>query len=655
MWPDWSNTLGPWQWTALGLVPPAIVALYFLKLRRQPLLVPSTYLWRRTVEDLHVNSLWQKLRRSLLLLLQLLLIALVMLALLRPSWEASQLVGGRYIFLIDNSASMSSIDVEPSRLAEAKRRVLQLVDQMNSDDVAMVISFADGSQVAQSFTHNRHELRRAVESIGPTDRPTSIVEALRAAAGLANPGRSATEAKDVPVADALPAKLFILSDGKFPDVTDFSLGNLEPTFVSIGDPESGNAAITALGTSRRENKPEQRQVFARVENFSGQAIAGELTLHHEAALLDAQAIDLEAGQSRGITFDLTDDLRGAVELRFAVSSGVNQLSLDDRAFLALDEPRRAALLVVTSGNEPLRRALQTSRAEEMAEVRLESPAFLATDEYKALAASGRLDLIVFDRCTPAEAPAANAWYIGALPPGKGWTAGEKQAAPQILDTDTSHPLMQLVELADVLVAEGTPLVPPKPHRVLIECTAGPLLAIAPRDAFEDLVLGIELIGVDGVGTNWPVRLSFPVFAMNLLEYFGPSRQQQAAETVRPGAVVAVPVENGAARVAIVDPAGERTELARGPGNQLYYSGTDRIGVYTVEDGPRRRQFAVNLLDPAESDIRPRPEGSIQLGYTQVQGERTWRPGRRELWRWLALGALVLVVVEWYVYNRRLLA
>ena len=55
----------------LAAVPPAIVLLYFLKLKRQPLEVPSTYLWRKSIEDLHVNSIWQRLRQSLLLLLQL--------------------------------------------------------------------------------------------------------------------------------------------------------------------------------------------------------------------------------------------------------------------------------------------------------------------------------------------------------------------------------------------------------------------------------------------------------------------------------------------------------------------------------------------------------------------------------------------------------
>src|SRR5215471_12186252 len=116
--------LSLWQWALIAAVPPAIVALYFLKLRRQPLEVPSTYLWHKSIEDLHVNSLWQRIRQSLLLYLQLLLIALAILALLRPGWRSDKVVDERNIFLIDNSASMSAIDVAPSRLEEAKRRAI---------------------------------------------------------------------------------------------------------------------------------------------------------------------------------------------------------------------------------------------------------------------------------------------------------------------------------------------------------------------------------------------------------------------------------------------------------------------------------------------------------------------------------------------------
>ena len=63
--------LSPWTWIVPLAAAAAVLALYFLKTRRRPIVVPSTLLWRRTIEDRRVNALWQKLRRSILLLLQL--------------------------------------------------------------------------------------------------------------------------------------------------------------------------------------------------------------------------------------------------------------------------------------------------------------------------------------------------------------------------------------------------------------------------------------------------------------------------------------------------------------------------------------------------------------------------------------------------------
>src|SRR5436190_20841872 len=116
MLPTLTNMLSWWQWALVGAVPAAIVLLYFLKLKRQPLEVPSTYLWHKSIEDLHVNSIWQRLRQSLLLFLQLLLLALLILALTGPNWRGQKLEGGRYIFVVDNSASMSAKDARPSPL-----------------------------------------------------------------------------------------------------------------------------------------------------------------------------------------------------------------------------------------------------------------------------------------------------------------------------------------------------------------------------------------------------------------------------------------------------------------------------------------------------------------------------------------------------------
>ena len=129
--------------------------------------------------------------KILLLFLQLLLVALAMFALLRPGWEGTKLDGNRFIFLVDNSASMSATDVQDAknRLEEAKKLVGGMIDQMSSGMTAMIISFADTPQVVQEFTDNRRLLRERLETIEPTDRGTDLHGALELADGLANPSR----------------------------------------------------------------------------------------------------------------------------------------------------------------------------------------------------------------------------------------------------------------------------------------------------------------------------------------------------------------------------------------------------------------------------------------------------------------------------------
>src|SRR3974377_716777 len=111
-WPaEMSSPLGAARWFILAGGPVGIFALSFLKLKRRPVQVPSTLLWRRSLEDLHVNSLFQRLRRNLLLFLQLLAVGLAMLALAGPQGKGSGTKGQRFVLMIDHSASMSATDV----------------------------------------------------------------------------------------------------------------------------------------------------------------------------------------------------------------------------------------------------------------------------------------------------------------------------------------------------------------------------------------------------------------------------------------------------------------------------------------------------------------------------------------------------------------
>jgi len=665
------STLAWWQWLLLATVPPAIIALYFLKLRRHPLEVPSTYLWRRTIEDLHVNSLWQRLRQSILLFLQLLLVLLVILACLRPGWRGKTLEGDRFIFLIDNSASMSATDVEPSRLELAKQRVGQMIDQMKSGDVAMIVSFSDTARIEQQFTDNRNLLRRKLQQIEPTNRTTELGEALRVAAGLANPGRSseADNTTDVQVADALEANLFIFSDGGFDRVENFSMGNLKEVYFAIGAETCRNVGIVAFSTQRNELRPDRLQAFGRLENFGPEDVAVEVSLFLDDRFKDAKQIEVPSQGIAGLEFDLDDVETGTLRLQIEQD---DHLPLDDVAFAAVNVPRRARVLLVTPGNGALETALATDQASRVAEIAFQGPEVLPAEadqknltkrqqQYVKAAQSGAYDLIIYDQCAPANMPQANTLFIGTTPPMEEWAHEPRQEMPQIIDTDRAHPLMQFVEMGDVeLIADCLPLKPPDGGDDLIDADVGTILAIGPREGFEDAVLAFEIEGADPEtkkrysNTDWPIRFSFPVFVNNVLTYLGGGHGTVTTGSSQPGKPILVRSIAPVDRIRITPPPpGEAKEVLRRGQSGFVYTETDELGVYDVREGTFKQvtqQFTVNLFDPTETDIRPKLE--VEAGYETIKGETTWTPMRQETWKYLLLAALIVLGLEWYIFNRR---
>jgi hypothetical protein len=575
-------------------------------------------------------------------------IFLAILALLRPSWKERQLEGERFIFLIDNSASMQATDVGQSRLEDAKQKVLKLIDEMRSGEAAMVISFADSPRVKQNFTDNRPLLREAVRAIEPTSRPTSLREALKVASGLANPGHVGEDFRPTP--DML-VHLYIFSDGKCAPVSGFSLGNLKfrdpekpeeggGAFVPIGRPDASNVGIMAFNVRRSEADPELYQAFARLENFGTEAVDVELGLYRyrrggtgEDQLIDFRELTLPAGKAGGAEFDLEAGESGVLELRLS-SATDDHLAVDDRAWTVVSPPRPVRVLLVTPGNEPLELALTTDSLEEIAEVVRESPKFLEGKQYAEKAVSGGYDLVIYDRCAPKEMPRANTLFIGSLPPQKGWSAKPKVDVPWLMPVSTPHPLMQWIELGNVRLLEGTPLEVPSGGSVLIDSDLGPMLAIAPREGFEDAVLGFVLLGEeegpDGkteryIGTDWMTKESFPVFVLNVFDYLGGARNLLGSGNVQPGRPVVLEGPAPGAKLRVYPPAGRAADLKAGKLGKVNFTDTGELGPYEVRcQGKTLRWFAVNLFHPPESNIRPDPKPVIKIGYVEVEGQTGWK-------------------------------
>ena len=160
---------------------PLVIVLYLLKLRRVDKPISSTLLWRQSLEDLKANTPFQKLRSNLLLFLQLLILILLSLAIARPALRFTGLTERNLIVLLDNSASMGSVDIAPSRLGFAKQHIQNIIDNLSAGDSMMLIAFSKGSDALSPFTKDRRKLSQDLQWVEVTDQPTDMDEAFRIA------------------------------------------------------------------------------------------------------------------------------------------------------------------------------------------------------------------------------------------------------------------------------------------------------------------------------------------------------------------------------------------------------------------------------------------------------------------------------------------
>lgn len=696
----------PWRGAALlFLVPFLLILLYFLKLKRKSLAVSSTFLWRKSIEDLHVNSLFQWLRQNVLLLLQLLVVLMLMYGLLAPRFHGAAGRGKHYILMVDNSASMSTTDVEPNRLQSAKEAALREIDAAGDDDIGMVIVFNSVAEIRQSYTSNRQLLRNAVAAIEPTQRTTRIEEALTLADSLANPTRSAENEAAKPAdpepgkervyvpAEGIPTEVYLFSDGRFPDVPDFALGRINLRFHAIGkagDNAVDNIGVVNFNAVRDESDPTKLQLYARVVNFRPTDVkakvqfevrsegrierdypAQEITLPPRK-VVQGDPADPQAPRASdqpgeiGVPFVLNDfDDRREYVIRIRLLDNKDSFPIDDEARIVVGIVRKAKVLIVSKSNAILDAFFDDDATREVADVkRIHPEALTNTTLYLDPARAGEFDLVIFDRCAPSQEdqmPRGNTLFIGHAPPPWKPSQADPKAERKIEKVDNptvkgwtgQHGLLRYLSgLHEIGISEGfrmTGLPPRTPRLMEGEGDLGLIVALA-RGAYTDVVMCFPILNDAGEwNTNWPLMPSFPLFWRNVLYTLGNIRDAAGEENIQPGQVKLLRPDARVSSLRVFDPKGEATTLERGTRSEFAFGGTDWIGVYRAEWKGGERRFAVNLLDAEESNIEPRP--AVQIGAEQLRSEQTHRQPR-ELWKLWVVAGLLFLLLEWYIYNRR---
>jgi hypothetical protein len=618
------NFLSPFAFL-FALTIPVVIVFYLLKRKRVVKLVSSTLLWQKFLAETQASAPFQKLRRNWLLILQILLLALAVLALTRPYFATKAKSSDLRVIILDASASMQSTDESPSRFEKARQEALKWVDSLREGDKMVILQVAANTEVKQSETSEKSALRRALLSCAALDSPTRLSPALKMAESLIRDrGKESNP------------EIHLFSDGAVPDLSDFDNKALPLIYHKVGT-GANNIGITALDVKANPEDATQRAVYVSVANFSTNEQSTDLELRLDGKLLETRPIKIAAWDGSVPGGEVSPQLFLASQSSdgvFTVQSTLqDDLAADNQASIVSLLPHPVKALLVTHGNRFLEHALRDAPNIELT---------VAADELDDAAA---YDFVVLDDVIPTVWPRGNVLAIHVA--NTNWFDSVSQLeAPAIVDWRATHPVLRYVGFDNVQVGKSMQVKTPTWAVSLVDSPQSPLIV-----AGEIGRQRILWVGFDTLESTWPYRVSFPIFVANAAEWLNPATERNSQLLVHAGDPFRLSLPQPVTNASVTMPDNTtRTLKVDATANEIVFGETFKQGVYHLKTGTNDTVFCVALLDPAESNIKPRAE--LQFGNYSKVSATTLHRTNMELWRTIAAVALCVLLLEWWYYHRR---
>jgi hypothetical protein len=606
----------------LALLAP-LVAFYFLKLKRPRLTTPSLVLWRQALADQRVNSPFQRFKRNILLILQILILLAVALAAMQPFWRGRDSRAQRLPILIDCSASMGALDKAGgvTRLEAAKERVRRQIDGMLPEQELCLISFSATARKRAGFTNDKRLLRAALDEVHVEDVPADVEDALRLAQALAR--------------TASFEEALLLSDGNFPMRAQVELAfKLNYQRVPPGGP---NLGITAMNARRATDG--SWDLFIGVEASAGAGGDAALELYRDEERVDRQSVSLAGGRPERILFRVGGERASRLRAKL-IPEGFDSLACDNTALLELPAVRPLFVYCPASMGA-FRHALEAL------------PGLRVFPEKEGEAAQSSYDLVITDRTADLALPARALLAVGIVPADAGRLLTVVSAAGQVVDWQRGAALLQHVELGDLMLldrptsnagvadSDYTNL----GYDVLAHGRAGPLMLAKEEPGRRVFHL---LFHTDR--STLPYRVGFPILAMNLTRIALQDAGLAEVSGTRTG--VLPPVRVGPERACTVTgPDGVAREGRSDKAGFLNGVAAPKAGLYRIAGGGGEIAVGASLLNAGETQLQSTERIVFNEELKVIASKGAVREDR-SLWRALAIFGFVVLLVEWWYFQRR---
>lgn len=627
---------------------PLIILIYMRRQQPIPRPIPSLRFWHPALGQERDRSRLRPPPLSFLLLLELLIAALLTVALARPA--AKQALGAfssnstprHQIVLLDGSTSMLATDgaSNKTRFDLGRARAMKIVDDWHAGDVISIVVFGSATRTfSVSDIQQQRDVRHQLAILLPPGGIGDLNAVLDLASNLRLPERA--------------NRVTLITDGGLTaDPAVVKQVGMPITLDEVGT-ALDNLAVTEISADAVSGQKDTYRITAEVTNFSPDAVAVPYSVLADGTDVADNQITVQPGESQPVSVQLPAGT-GQASITTRRLDGLLQ---DNRATIILHQDARLslAILLVTDNPDKLQRALAVLPGAHVDTVAS------STAGIGQMAAS--YDLVVYDGVTPAPAdlPAVPTIFVQPQPITGLFAVTGAMPQPQITRVHAGDPLLADLDVEGLTFGQTSAYQLPAGAIEILGGTSGnvtgPLLWRGQVNHQPSFTLAFSI-----ADSNIAQRVVFPVLVARMVNELVQSPLPSAVSIGEP--IVFHP-SAVTAQIRISSPSGQNTSLATAGASQgvaVTFAGTSEVGIYSLTETRAngeviaRGQFAVNAGNRTESNLQPNAQLATLL---RDSGTSTTQTGFKtpgdlvDLWPLVAAIALALLTVEWIIAIARL--
>lgn len=602
-----------------GSIAAVSVALYLLDRSRRKIVVSTLRFWVAAEQPAvaarrrHINQPWS-------LILQLVSMALLLLAIAQLQFGGAQVAGRDDVIVLETSAWMGARSGNRTLMDTARQRARQYLRALPAGDRVMLVRADALATPATAFEPDRKRIADAIDASQPGSTALNLDQALafarhvqgqdgRRVGEIAFIGAGRTAERDPGSAPQPPHNLRV---------------------IPIADTVE-NCGLRRIGLRRSGSDPDVWDVFVSARNYGATAHPVTLSLNfgppqaETRTSVGTQRLDLKPGEDGEASFEFRATGAGILGVTLAPHDA---FPADDHAELEL--PATPMLAVTVYSNEPdLLKPMLSAAPRVTASYRKPSE-FRASDQ----------GLVILDRFIPPQRPAGDSIWID--PPAQGSPVPVRATVQNVAFAgwDAADPLAAGLRARDFKLDKASVFEAAPGDIKIGSVDSGPVI-VARAGSPKVVVMGFH-----PALSPLKYELTTPLLFANMLKWVSPEIFR--SWEINGGSVGTVKL------VLDDDQAAKNVKVTAADGQPLPFTVHDRIlhffagtaGAVRVQAGDHEYMYSLTL--PQLWDAKWTPPASARTGiphFAPIFDSTT------ESWPWLAFAGGLGLLAEWLLYGR----